>query len=89
MSRRSLYYQVPEVSDRAWFEPQGDAAVSLRARFEARDDQRRLFIVVNVEAGVFTAHFDLDLRPRTRHEVDVRFESTADVQQCRADVHSK
>jgi hypothetical protein len=54
---------VPEVSDCAPFEPQGDSAVPVRARFDVVDDQRRLVVVVDVEARVFTAYFDLDLRP--------------------------
>src|SRR5213594_4408959 len=68
-----LHGEVPEVSDRAGFEPQRNAAMSVCSRFEVFDNQRRLFVVVDVEARLFTAHLDLDLRPRSRHKVDVRF----------------
>src|SRR5260370_36269919 len=45
----------------------------VRARFDVLDNQRRLFIVVDVEARLFTAHLDFDLRPCSWHKVDVRF----------------
>jgi hypothetical protein len=61
------------VSDGAWFEPQRDAAMSVCSRFDVFDNQRRLFIVVDVEARLFTAHLDFDLRPCSWHKVDVRF----------------
>ena len=38
------------MSDCAWFEPQRDAAMSVCSRFDVFDNQRRLFIVVDVEA---------------------------------------
>src|SRR5260370_12558953 len=73
LSRRWLHCEVPEVSDCAWFEPQRDAAMSAGPRFDVFDNQRRLFIIVDVEARLFAAHLDFDLRPCSRHKVDVRF----------------
>src|SRR5229473_5687312 len=45
----------------------------VRARFDVLDYQRRLFIIVDVKARLFTAHLDFDLRPCSWHKVDVRF----------------
>src|SRR6266850_3890182 len=73
LSRRWLHCKIPKVSDCAWFEPQRDAAMSVCSRFDVFDNQRRLFIVVDVEARLFTAHLDFDLRPCFWHKVDVRF----------------
>src|SRR5438046_2726312 len=47
--------------------------MSVCSRFDVFDNQRRLFIVVDVEARLFTAHLDFDLRPCSWHKVDVRF----------------
>src|SRR5207248_301569 len=49
-----------------------DGAIRGRMTWQ-HNPQRRLFVVVDVEARLFTAHLDLDLRPRSRHKVDVRF----------------
>jgi len=61
------------VSDGPWFEPQRDAAMPVRALFDVFDNQRRLFVVVDVETRLCTAHLDFDLHPCPRHKVDVRF----------------
>jgi len=53
--------------------PEGNGASSLRTRLEVIDNQRRLFLVVDVEARAFATHFDFDLGPHSRHQVDVRF----------------
>jgi hypothetical protein len=42
------------VSDGARFEPQRDAAMSACTRFDVFDNQRRLFVVVDVETRLFT-----------------------------------
>src|SRR6478609_7772460 len=53
-------------------EPERDRAPSLRTSLDVIDDERRLFLIVNVEAGMVATDVDLDLRPHVRHEVDVR-----------------
>src|SRR5678815_4770117 len=47
--------------------------MSVCSRFEVFDNQSWLFVVMDVEARLFTAHLDLDLRPRSRDKVNVRF----------------
>src|SRR5215470_8435063 len=43
------------------------------SRFDVFDNQRRLFMVVDVETRLFTADLDFDLSPCSRNNVDVCF----------------
>src|SRR5258708_1752466 len=65
--------QVTEMRDRASIEPQCDRTFSLRTGLEVIDDQRRLFLTVDVETRTVATHLDLDPGPDSRQEVDVRF----------------
>jgi hypothetical protein len=61
------------VSNGSVIAPERNRAFSLRTRLEVIDNQRRLFLVVDVETRAFATHFDFDLGPHARHQVDVRF----------------
>src|SRR5260370_21349213 len=65
--------QAPDMRDRASIEPQCDRTFSLRTGLEVIDDQRRLFLTVDVETRTVATHLDLDPGPDSRQEVDVRF----------------
>jgi len=43
--RERAHYQIPEVGDGPWSDPQGDRSFSVRSRFDVVDDQRRLFVM--------------------------------------------
>jgi hypothetical protein len=61
------------VRDSSAIEEERDGTSSLRTRLEVIDDQRRLFLTVNVKTCTLAADVNLDLGPRVRHEVYVRF----------------
>src|SRR6266851_4197700 len=65
--------QVPEMRDCAVVDPERNRSRSLHSGLEVVDDERRLFLTVDVEACAVATHVNPDRRPHVRQKVDIRF----------------
>src|SRR5438552_5728749 len=64
--------KVPEMRDGPRVQPKGDRTLAARPGLDVVDDQRGLWVAVDVEARPLATHLDPHLRPFAGHEIDIR-----------------